>query len=475
MDESDTPINAHDQDERIRYMTTAPVEKLVISLGVPSVIIMMVSGIYNMADTYFVSSLGTSAVASVGVVFPLMAIIQALGFFFGQGSGNYISRELGAQHFDKASQMAVTGFLSALILAVALSITGNFFIEPLCRALGSTATILPYAKSYMRFILIGMPWMIGSLVLNNQLRFQGSSFYAMVGVISGAILNILLDPLFIFAFHLGVMGASLATAISQFVGCGILLSGCARKGNIHIHPKYFSPSQGCYREIVRGGFPSLLRQGLGSAAAVLINHLAGFYGDAAIAAISIVNRVTMFAAAAVMGLGQGFQPVCGFNYGAGRYDRVKKAFWFCVKLSTAMLVVAAALLAVFAPGIIALFRKDDPEVVAIGTRYLRLHSVSIPLFGFIITSNMLMQTTGKAFKASLLALARQGLFLIPFLIIFTPLFGLLGIQLSQPVSDIAAFFFTLFLMLKVLRKELNANPAPDYTVPMDRINDRDIL
>jgi putative MATE family efflux protein len=465
MDELDTPINAHDQDKKIHHMTTAPVEKLVISLGIPSVIIMMVSGIYNMADTYFVSSLGTSAVASVGVVFPLMAIIQALGFFFGQGSGNYISRELGAQHFDRASQMAATGFISALILAAALSITGNFFIEPLCKALGSTATILPYARSYMRFILIGMPWMIGSLVLNNQLRFQGSSFYAMIGMISGAILNILLDPLFIFVFHLGVMGASLATAISQLVGCCVLLVGCSRKGNIHIHPKYFSPSRGCYREIIRGGFPSLLRQGLASAGAVLINHMAGLYGDAAIAAISIVNRVVMFAGAAVMGFGQGFQPVCGFNYGAGRYDRVKKAFWFCVKLSTAMLVAVAAILAVFAPGIIAIFRKDDLDVIAIGTRYLRFHCISVPFIGFIITSNMLMQTTGKAFKASLLALARQGLFLIPFLLIFAPLLGLLGIQLSQPSSDIASFIFTLFLVLNVLRKELNANPSPDYTVP----------
>jgi putative MATE family efflux protein len=362
--------------------------------------------------------------------------------------------------------MAATGFLSAVILGAALSITGNFFIEPLCRALGSTATILPYARSYLRFILVGLPWMIGSLVLNSQLRVQGSAFYAMVGMISGAILNILLDPLFIFVFHLGVTGASLATAISQLVGCCVLFVGCARKGNIHIHPKYFSPSLGCYREIARGGFPSLLRQGLASAGAVLINHMAGLYGgDAAIAAISIVNRVVMFAGATVMGLGQGFQPVCGFNYGAGRYDRVKKAFWFCVKVSTAMLIAAAAILAIFAPGIIAVFRKDDPAVIAIGTRYLRFHCISIPFIGFIITSNMLMQTTGKAFKASLLALARQGLFLIPFLLIFAPLFGLLGIQMSQPVADMAAFIFTLFLMLNVLRKELNANPAPGYTVP----------
>jgi Na+-driven multidrug efflux pump len=265
---------------------------------------------------------------------------------------------------------------------------------------------------------------------------------------------------------MGILGASLATAISQLVGCCVLLVGCSRKGNIRIHPKYFSPSLGSYREIARGGLPSLLRQGLTSGASVLINHLAGVYGDAAIAAISIVNRVTILAASAVMGFGQGFQPVCCFNYGAGRYDRVKKAFWFCVKISTVQLVAAGAILAVFAPGIIAIFRKDDPAVVAIGSKYLRLHCISIPFIGFIITSNMLMQTTGKAARASLLALARQGLFLIPFLIIFTPSLGLLGIQLSQPASDIAAFIFTIFLALKVLRKELNANPVSEYTIPL---------
>jgi putative MATE family efflux protein len=360
--------------------------------------------------------------------------------------------------------MAATGFISVFILGIALSVTGLFFIEPLCRALGSTATILPYAKSYMLFILIGMPWMAGSLVLNNQLRFQGSSLYGMIGMISGAVLNIFLDPLFIFVFHLGVLGASLATAISQLVGCCVLFAGCARKGNICIRPENFSPGPATYREIIRGGLPSLFRQGLSSAAAVLVNHQAGFYGDAAIAAFSIVNRVVILAAASVMGFGQGFQPVCGFNYGAGRYDRVKKAFWFCVKLSTAILAAAGTILAVFAPGIIALFRKEDPAVVAIGAKYLRLHCISIPFIGWIITSNMLMQTTGKAFKASLLALARQGLFLIPFLLIFTPLFGLLGIQLSQPISDIAAFFFTLFLVQNVLRKELNVKGAADYTI-----------
>ncbi|MDR0598248.1 MAG: MATE family efflux transporter [Treponema sp.] len=442
------------QDERFRYMTTAPVEGLVVRLGIPSMIIMLVSGIYNLADTYFVGSLGTSAVAAVGVVFPLMAIVQALGFFFGQGSGNFISREMGAKHFDRAAQMAATGFISCFIVAGALSLAGQIFINPLSLVLGSTPTILPYARSYMRFILIGAPFMAASQVLNNQLRFQGSSLYAMAGMISGAILNLGLDPLFIFVFRLGVLGASLATAISQLVGCLVLLAGCTRKGNIAIRFKNFNPSVRNYLEIARGGFPSLLRQGLQSASTVFINHLAGAYGDVAIAAISIVNRVAMMVGASIMGLGQGFQPVCGFNYGAKLYGRVKKAFWFVAKFVTLGMSVIAVILAVWAPRIIALFREDDARLIALGARYLRLHCAVMPLMGWIILCNMMTQTMGKARIASLLALARQGLFLLPLLLILTPALGLLGIQLSIPGSDFCSFLFSIPFIIRIFRRDL---------------------
>jgi putative MATE family efflux protein len=448
------------QDERLRYMTTAPVEALVIRLGIPSTIIMLVSGIYNLADTYFVSSLGTSAVAAVGVVFPLMAIVQALGFLFGQGSGNYISRELGSQHFDKAARMAATGFISCFIVAGTLSLAGQIFINPLSLALGSTPTILPYARSYMRFILIGAPFMAASQVLNNQLRFQGSSLYAMTGMISGAILNLALDPLFIFVFHLGVLGASLATAISQLVGCVVLLVGCTKRGNIAIRLKNFSPSLRNYLDILRGGVPSLLRQGLQSAATVFINHLAGAYGDVAIAAISIVNRVAMMAGTSIMGLGQGFQPVCGFNYGAKLYGRVKKAFWFVAKFVTLGMSMLAVVLAIWAPQVIALFRKDDPLLILLGARYLRFHCVVMPIMGWTILCNMMAQTMGKAKIASLLAFGRQGLFLLPLLLILPRTLGLLGVQLSPPGADFCAFFFSIPFIVRIFRQDLKEEPAP---------------
>ncbi|MDR0589448.1 MAG: MATE family efflux transporter, partial [Spirochaetaceae bacterium] len=283
-------------------MTSAPVEKLIVKQAIPTITIMMVSGMYNMADTYFVSSLGTSAIAAVGVSFSLMAVIQAVGFFFGHGSGNFISRALGARNAGDAEKMAATAFFSAFILGLGIAVFGIVFLSPLARLLGSTATILPYARDYLRFILLGAPFMVSSLMLNNLLRYQGSAFFGMIGMVSGAALNIGLDPLFIFVFHLGIKGASLATMISQTLSCVLLfVVGCAGRGNTRILPGNFSPSINKYREIIRGGSPSLLRQSIAGFAAILLNHTAGAYGDAVIAAISIVNRVFLFAGSAIIG------------------------------------------------------------------------------------------------------------------------------------------------------------------------------
>jgi putative MATE family efflux protein len=384
-----------------------------------------------------------------------MAIVQALGFLFGQGSGNYISRELGARRFDRAARMAATGFISCFMVTAILSLAGQVFIDSLSIALGSTPTILPYARPYMRFILVGAPFMAASQVLNTQLRFQGNSLYAMAGMISGAVLNLGLDPLFIFVFHLGVLGASLATAISQFVGCLILLAGCAKKGNIAIRPGNFSPGVRTYLEILRGGIPSLLRQGLQSASTVFINHLAGVYGDVAIAAISIVNRVALMVGSSVLGLGQGFQPVCGFNYGAKLYGRVKRAFWFAVKFVFAGMSVVAVILAIWAPQVIALFQKDDARLIALGARYLRFQCVVMPIMGWTTLCNMMAQTMGKAKIASLLALSRQGLFLLPLLLALPPMFGLLGVRLCPPGAEFCAFLFSIPFVLRIFRRELN--------------------
>jgi putative MATE family efflux protein len=303
----------------------------------------------------------------------------------------------------------------------------------------------------MGFILLGAPFMTSSLMLNNLLRFQGSASYGMIGTMSGAILNIALDPLFIFVFGMGVRGAALATMLSQMVSFFLLLVGCMRKDNVRIRLKDFSPSVAIYKEIIRGGFPSLCRQGFASIAVICINQAARGFGDTVIAAISIVNRVAMFAGSALIGFGQGFQPVCGFNYGAGLYHRVKRAFSFCVHISTGVLIVLSVCGFIFAPEIIALFRKDDLEVITVGARALRFQCFTFPLTGWIVLNNMMSQTTGKAVEATILALARQGVFLMIALFILTPLFGLTGIQLSQSAADIATFILSIPLYRRIVR------------------------
>jgi putative MATE family efflux protein len=442
------------KDGRFVRMTTAPVLGLVCSLAAPSIVIMLISALYNMADTYFVGALGTSVVAAVGIAFPLMAVIQALGFFFGQGSGNFISRALGARETGRASRMAATGFFSGIIGMTLIAAVCLAFIKPLVKILGATPTIEPYAEEYIFFILLASPWMVAATVLNQQLRFQGSASIAMVGMVSGAVLNIFLDPLFIFVFNMGIRGAAAATMLSQIVSFVVLWAfGCTREGSIRIKLKHFSPSLSIFAEMFRGGVPALLRQGIASLSTVAINHFAGAYGDAAIAAVSIVNRIYMFAGSAMIGFGQGFQPVCGYNYGAKLYNRLKKAFWFCVRLSVAGMALTALVLAFFAPEIIALFRRDDPEVIRIGSAGLRIYCISLPFSAWVIMCNMMTQTIGKALYASLVAISRQGLFLVPCLFVFNRILGLglPGIQISLPVAEILGFILATPLAAVVLK------------------------
>lgn len=446
-------------EEKRKYLTEEKIPTLVLNMAVPSIISMLITSFYNMADTFFVGQIGTTATAAVGVIFPLMSIIQALGFTFGHGSGNYISRKLGQGEVEDAKKMAATGFVSALVAGAIFGLVGLIFLDGLVGILGATPTIAPYARQYAMYILIGTPFMASSLVLNNQLRFQGSAFFGMIGMGVGAVLNIALDPLFIFVLDMGVSGAALATILSQIVSFCLLLRGCTRGGNIAISLKNFSPNWARYKEIARGGTPSLFRQGLGSVATICLNFAAGIYGDAAIAGMSIVTRVLQFANSAIIGLGQGFQPVCGFNYGAKLYGRVRKAFWFTVSLAFCVLLIGSIVGIAFAPQIIAIFRKEDLEVIKIGALSLRLQCIFLPLSAFVVGSNMMLQTIGKPVKASISAAARTGLFFVPAILILPQFFGLLGVQMSQAVADLCSFVLcvplagTTLLEMKRLEKE----------------------
>lgn len=453
------------QEEKFKQMTESDVRVLVSKMAIPTIISMLITTFYNMADTYFVGNLNTNATAAVGIVFPLMAIIQACGFFFGHGSGNYISRKLGQKKAEDATKMAATAFFSALIFGLIFMMTGTIFRTELVYLLGATDKIAPYAEEYLQFILIGAPFHASSLVINNQFRFQGNAVYAMVGITIGGVLNVILDPIFIFGFKLGIKGAAMATALSQMVSFCILVAGTFKPANISIKFKNFKPCTMYYKEILRGGAPSLLRQSLGSVTTISMNYAArafsiaaGFDKEAAIAAMSIAGKITMFAYSVVIGYGQGFQPVCGFNYGAKKYDRVKQAFKFSVIVTTCFLIVAGVCVYVFAPELVGLFNDDVPEikaqVVNIGATTLRFTTLTFPLVGFIVLSNMMMQNLSMAFRASFLAMSRQGLFYIPLVLTLPHILGFVGIQMCRAISDLISFVITVILVVGVI-KELN--------------------
>ncbi|MBR3569953.1 MAG: MATE family efflux transporter [Oscillibacter sp.] len=440
------------QERKFREMTEAPVGRLISRLAVPCIISMLVTAFYNMADTFFVGMLkSNSATGAVGVAFSMMAVIQAVGFFYGHGSGNYISRALGRHDLEGAADMAAAGFCYAFLTGAGICLAGQLFLTPLAALLGSTPTILPYSRAYLRVILFGAPWMISSLVLNNQLRFQGSAVYGMAGITSGAILNIGLDPLFIFTFRLGIAGAAWATIVSQFFSFCLLLYGCSRGGNLRIDPARVQFRWRYFRAIAQGGLPSLARQSLGSIATICLNRAAMPYGDAAIAAMGIVQRVMLGCASAMIGFGQGFQPVCGFNYGAKRYRRVKEGFWFSFRVSAAFLLVVSVLCFAFAPAIVALFR-DDPEVIAIGAFALRCQCVTLCSQSWVVMSNMMLQTIGRTGPATFLAAARQGMFFLPLILVLPRLFGLAGVQVTQAAADALTLLCAVPIQARALRR-----------------------
>lgn len=438
--------------DKHKMMTTAPIPKLVTSLAIPTIISMLVTSFYVMADTYFVGQINTQSTAAVGISFSIMAIIQAFGFFFGHGSGNYISRKLGAKDYANAEKMASTGFFYAFSFGLLIAIIGNIFLTPICILLGSTETILPYAEKYLGIILLGAPFMASSLVLNNQMRFQGNAVYAMIGIIIGAVINIGLDPLLIFVLDMGVSGAALSTIISQFCSFMVLMYMDSKGTNIKIRFRNFTPSFAYLKEITYGGIPSLSRQGLVSLSTIMLNVAAGRYGDAAIAGMSIVTRICMFINSFVIGFGQGFQPVCGFNYGAGLYKRVREGFYFCVKTGVIFLTVCSIIGYLYAPEIVSWFRKDDPSVIEIGAAALRWQLITLPLGTWVILCNMLLQTIRIPGRALVLSSARQGLFFIPLIFILPHMLGLLGVEMCQAASDFCSFILAFPLTVPVLKR-----------------------
>ena len=444
-------LRAQQQDAKFVRMTTRPVGRLVTAMAVPSIVSMLVSGIYNLADTFFIGQIDTPSVAALGIVFSYMVLIQSVAIFFGQGSGNYISRALGRREIADAEEMAAVGLISSVLTGAILAALSFLFMRPILDLLGSTPTILPYATDYFSFILLGAPFIMGTFTLNNQMRHQGNALLSMIGIVSGAVLNIALDPILIFGMGLGIRGAGMATAISQFIGFCIMLGMTGRRGTLPLHIRQFKPTWRRYHDIAAGGLPSLARQGLMSISAICLNQMASLHGDAAIAAFSVVNRIAMLACAAMIGYGQGFQPVCGFNYGAGFFDRVRKAYWHSCSVATVYWTVLALLGWIFARPLVSLFRADDAEVVRIGSEVLRYQCYSFPLVGFITLANMYLQNIRRTIPAVIMASARQGIFFLPALFVGHALWGFTGVEIAQPLADAGAFLFAVPMVLVALR------------------------
>lgn len=444
------------RNERFVMMTESPVRQLVMKMAFPTVISMLVIAMYNIIDAFFVGHISTEATAGVGVSFAYMTFINAIGFFFGHGSGNYISTALGAKKYDDAEKMAATGFISSMTIGTIAAVVGLCLLSPLSRMMGATPDVLESANDYLLFILIGTPFMMSSLTLNNQLRLQGNASYAMVGITTGAILNIFLDALLIYGLDMGVMGASLATCISQMVGWLILLLGTERSGNVHIRIRNFTPTLRSYVDIFNGGAPSLMRHVFVCVSTIMLNRYAAFYAApgteaSAIAAFAIVSRVMMFAFSIILGLGQGFQPVCGFNHGAGLHERVRKSFIFTTNVATIILIITSIAFAIYAPDIIRIFRSEDAELVRIGTQVLRWQCLSFPLIGVSTVTNMMYQTTRKTLVASILSMGRQGIFFIPVIMILPLFLGLQGVEMTQAIADALTFLLALPFAIKETR------------------------
>ena len=444
--------NADRSAEQFRKMTETPIPKLILSLAAPTILSMLITSIYNLADTFFVGQISTSASGAVGIVSSLMAILQALGFMLGHGSGSIISRSLGSQNTDAATRFASTSFFTALVFGGVITVAGLLTLPDFMMLLGSTETILPHACAYARYILLAAPIMMSSLVMNNILRYEGKASFAMIGLVTGGLLNIALDPLFIFGLGMGTAGAGLATALSQTISFCILLSMFLRGKTVsqfRITAVTHSPAE--FGTILMTGMPSFGRQGLNSIGGMLLNIAARGYGDAAVAGMSIVSRIFMFIISVAIGVGQGLQPVASFNYGARKYRRVRQAAIFTIEAAFCMLVVLVGLCWVNGDALIRLFR-DDPAVTAVALPAFHYQCLAMLLHPIIVVANMTFQSVGASGRATFLACCRQGVFFIPLILILPRTHGLFGVEICQPIADVLTFLVSLPFLLAFLQQ-----------------------
>lgn len=445
--------NTADPEARYRMMTTEKVPRLIVSMAIPAIISQIVSSLYSLADTYFVSSIGTAATAAPGVAFPILLIIQAISLMFAVGAGSLASRQLGAMDGEEANKTVSTAFFLSVFIGTALGILCLIFLDPILILCGATDTILPYACDYAFWIILATPFYSASFVLSYVIRQEGNVRLATIGTIAGAVVNCVLDPLFIYVFHWGIAGAAVATSLSQIASFTIMFVHIiGGKCVLKLNWRCFSPSWKRLWEICKVGAPNLFQSALLVVGQIMLNNAAAAYGDAPLAGMNVVTKVSNIIVLSLNGFGQGFQPMCGYCYGAGLYKRIREGLWFTLKVGLAVIVILSLFSFVFAPEILAMFRADDLAVIEVGSRIMRAHMVVMPLYTVTVVANMMFLSCGKALKATVVTLARNGIVFVPLILILPSLLGLNGVIWAQPLSDAVTFLLSAILLVVELKQ-----------------------
>ncbi len=447
------------QQDRKNLMLNEPIHRVIPKMAIPTIVAFLINSIYSLADTYFVSSLGTNATAAVSVNASLDQLIMMCGSMLAMGANSYIARLLGKNDDKKASQVLSTAFFSAFAIGAALLVFGTVFMVPMVRLLGATPTCEQYSIDYATYVLMAAPFMASNFVMNQCLRSEGSATLSMVGMGFGGILNCVLDPIFIFGLDMGVAGASLATAISKVVSFTILIFPyLTRRSLLHLSIKNFKPTRDIVTEVVTVGSSSMFRSGLAVVAGILLNTLAGNISDSVLAGIGVCTKIMMFPFSIILGFGNGFQPVAGFNWGAKRYDRVREAYRFSSRVSFWGGVLMAAFCIVFSDQLIVLFAGTDEEMRRIGAFAIITQAIALPIHAWVATVNMLCVGLGNARGAFILATARQGTCFIPILFPLAWLFGAYGVGSVQALADVISMALAIPI-IRGLNKKIDAAMA----------------
>ena len=440
-------------DQKLQMIRDEKIPKVLIKLGVPTMVGMMVSALYSVVDAYFVGWLGTSQMGAVSIVFPIVQIIVGLGMTFGSGAASYISRLLGEENVDQANRTASTALFSSLVIGVVSIVISLCFLDNILVALGATETILPYAREYALIYISGAILNIINVTMNNIITAEGRAKLTMISMLIGGGLNVILDPLFIFPLGFGVRGAAIATVVSQAATtCLYLWFILSKKGYLRFSSRLFTFSGTIYGEVFKVGVPILVFQILTSAAMGLSNTAASVYGDSAVAAVGVVTRIMTLGTYVVFGYMKGFQPVAGYNYGAKNYDRLNEATKVSLKWATIFCATVALLIIIIPKQIISLFSENDRALIDIGVRALRANGIIFPLYGFQMVYMALFLAMGRGKEGGLLSISRQGLFFIPAILIMPHLFGLEGVIWAQPSADLLSVVLTAVLALGLNKK-----------------------